>query len=100
MCSPVTLQVRSRIDSAAHREALQLVLDETGFLQDAKAKKLVKSVGTNGNGMASVEAVIYALGVTDGPTFDALMEALRADSSIELRAQGVQAGRLGTGQRI
>lgn len=42
------------------------------------------------------EAVLRALGISDGASFDSLLEALSADSNIELRAKGMvaQPGRM------
>ncbi len=42
------------------------------------------------------EAVLRALGISDGSSFDSLLEALSADSNIELRAKGMvaQPGRM------
>lgn len=48
-------------------------------------------MSTDEQGHAEIDVILTALGVVDGPTFDALMEALRRDSNIELRAQGVHA---------
>ncbi|GMH33905.1 hypothetical protein BSKO_01739 [Bryopsis sp. KO-2023] len=81
--------VRDRVVSEQYRDALHLLCDEVGFLVDAKARKLIESVPTDEQGLAQTEAILNAVGVVDGPTFDALMDALRAGSNIELRAQGV-----------
>ncbi|KAF5832552.1 sperm tail C-terminal domain-containing protein [Dunaliella salina] len=69
--------------------ALSLLVDEAGFLTDAKAKAVMEKLPKDEAGLVAAESIVRALGVVDGISFDTLMDALSADSNIEVKAKGL-----------
>lgn len=57
-----------------------MLCDEAGFLVDARAAKLVGALPATESGRVKADAVVRALGVTDGASFDALMAVLSTNS--------------------
>jgi hypothetical protein len=74
--SLLPVQVAERLKQPAYYGALTLLIDEAGFLMDQKTQALVSKLPQDQAGLVAAGAVLRALGVTDGPGFDALMEAL------------------------
>lgn len=67
--------------------ALCLLVDEAGFLIEPKTAALIARLPPCEGQLVAAEAVVRSLGVTDGPAFDALVDALRADGGAEAAAQ-------------
>lgn len=87
------VQLSGRLRDPRHWGALGLLCDEAGFLVDAKARAMLARLPQDaGNrdeaGMIKAESIVRSLGVTDGHAFDALLDALSADSPIEMRGKG------------
>lgn len=85
-------EVQRRIRDPKNYGALSLLCDEGGFLIDVKTRAMLDKLSKDDAGHVKAESVLRALGVVDGPSFDSLLEALTADSNIELRAKGLAAG--------
>ncbi|MEW5307357.1 MAG: hypothetical protein WDW36_009761 [Sanguina aurantia] len=86
-------ELSRRLRDPRHWGALGLLCDEAGFLVDAKARamlaRLAQDAGSRDEaGMIKAESIVRSLGVTDGHAFDALLDALSADSHIEMRPKG------------
>mmetsp|Transcript_35004 Transcript_35004/g.99216 ORF Transcript_35004/g.99216 Transcript_35004/m.99216 type:complete len:688 (-) Transcript_35004:130-2193(-) len=75
--------------------ALQLLVDEAGFLVDVKANKMLDALPKDELGRVRVDSILRALGVTDGASFDALMDALSATSKTYSKSKGVEGQKLG-----
>ena len=75
--------------------ALQLLVDEAGFLVDVKATKMLDALPKDELGRVKVDSILRALGVTDGASFDALMDALSATSKTYSKSKGVEGQKLG-----
>lgn len=73
------LQVAQRLSDPSYYGALCLLVDEAGFLIDAKAAALIAQLPASEGQLVAAEAIVRSLGVSDGPAFDALMDALSAD---------------------
>lgn len=73
------LQVAQRLSDPSYYGALCLLVDEAGFLIDAKAAALIAQLPASEGQLVAAEAIVRSLGVSDGPAFDALMGALSAD---------------------
>ena len=87
-------EVAERLKDARNWGALGLLVDEAGFLMDTKARNMVEKLSKDEAGLVKAEAIVRALGVSDGLSFDALLDALSADSSIDVRAKGLAASRM------
>lgn len=84
-------ELSERLNDVRYYGALSLLVDEGGFLIDLKARNMIERLPKEEQGLVRAEAIVRALGVTDTASFDALMDALSADSVIELRAKGLSA---------
>ena len=82
-------ELQERLRDPRYLGALSLLCDEAGFLVDSKVRSMVDRLSKDEDGMVKAESVLRSLGITDGPSFDALMEALSPESAIEMRAKGV-----------
>ncbi|WIA22959.1 hypothetical protein OEZ86_009886 [Tetradesmus obliquus] len=71
--------VAQRLSDPSYYGALCLLVDEAGFLIDAKAAALIAQLPPSEGQLVAAEAIVRSLGVSDGPAFDALMDALSAD---------------------
>ncbi|KAF6263341.1 sperm tail-domain-containing protein [Scenedesmus sp. NREL 46B-D3] len=72
-------EVAQRMSDPSYYGALCLLADEAGFLIDAKAAALIAQLPPSEGQAVAAKAVVRSLGVSDGPAFDALMDALSAD---------------------
>jgi hypothetical protein len=75
------VQVVQRLTAPHYYGALCLLVDEAGFLVESKTAALIAELPANEAKLVVAESIVRALGVTDGPGFDALMDALTADGS-------------------
>eukprot|EP00775_Hariotina_reticulata_P011515 gene11515-11658_t len=75
-------EVAQRLLDPQHYGALCLLVDEAGFLLEKKTAALIAQMPANEAKMVAADAIVRALGVTDGPAFDALMDALRNDQGL------------------
>lgn len=75
----VLLQVAQRLSEPGYFGALCLLVDEAGFLVESKTQALIAQLPASAGQMVAAEAIVRSLGVTDGPAFDALIDALSAD---------------------
>ncbi len=83
-------EVTTRLQEPTYFGALQLLCDEAGFLVDSKAHKMLASLPKHQDeGLIHAEAVVKALGVTDGASFDALMAALSVSEPESLGSQNM-----------
>ena len=73
------LQIAQRLAEPHLYGALCLLVDEAGFLLEPKAAALIEKLPAVEGKMVAAESIVRALGVTDGPAFDALIDALSAD---------------------
>lgn len=73
------LQVVHRITAPHYYGALCLLVDEAGFLVESKTAALIAELPADEAKLVAAESIVKALGVTDGPGFDALIEALTAE---------------------
>jgi hypothetical protein len=73
------VQVSQRLSDPSYYGALCLLVDEAGFLIDSKAAALIAQLPPNEGQLVAAEAIVRSLGVSDGPAFDALIDALSAD---------------------
>lgn len=73
-------QVASRLSLPRYYGALCLLTDTAGFLIEPKAASMIGALAHDEAGQVAASAIVRALGVTDGPGVEALMEALTADS--------------------
>lgn len=55
------------------------MVDEAGFLVESKTAALIAELPADEAKLVAAESIVKALGVTDGPGFDALIEALTAE---------------------
>lgn len=92
LCCAVRLFLPPLIPATAYSPS-QLLIDEAGFLMEVKTRKMVDSLPANEQGKVKLDTVLRALGITDGIAFDAMLDALSADSSVEARARNL--GRTG-----
>jgi len=69
-------ELQARLDDTRFWGALELLADEAGFLVDGKARAVIDRLPKSDKGAVQVAAILEALGVVDGPSFDALMGAL------------------------
>lgn len=67
-----------RLTTPHYYGALCLLVDEAGFLVESKTAALIAELPASKAKLVAAESVVRALGVTDGPGFDALMDALTA----------------------
>lgn len=81
--------VQERIRDPRNLGALQLLIDEGGFLLEARTRGMIEKLPKDDQGMVKLESILRALGVVDGMAFDSLLDALSADSSVEARARGM-----------
>lgn len=65
-----------RLTAPNYYGALCLLVDEAGFLVESKTAALLAELPANEAKLVAAESIVRALGVTDGPSFDALMDAL------------------------
>jgi hypothetical protein len=72
-------QVAQRLSDPSYYGALCLLVDEAGFLIDSKAAALIAQLPPSEGQLVAAEAIVRSLGVSDGPAFDALIDALSAD---------------------
>ena len=84
-------EVQERVRDQRYLGALTLLCDEAGFLVDAKARGMLEKLPKDEAGLIRAESVLRSLGIADGSSFEALMDALSADSTIEMRAKGMTA---------
>ncbi|KAG2426185.1 hypothetical protein HXX76_013166 [Chlamydomonas incerta] len=84
-------ELGERLRDGRNWGALGLLCDEAGFLIDIKARNMIERLSKDEQGLVKAEAILRSLGIADGSAFDALLEALSADSNIELRAKGMVA---------
>lgn len=82
-------ELQERLRDPRYYGALSLLVDEAGFLIDTKAHNMMERLPKDEAGLVAADSIVRALGVTDGSGFDALMGALSADSTIEMRAKGM-----------
>ncbi|EFJ47566.1 hypothetical protein VOLCADRAFT_81425 [Volvox carteri f. nagariensis] len=82
-------EVAERLREPRNWGALGLLCDEAGFLLDAKARHMIERLPKDEQGLVKAEAILRALGIADGSSFDQLMDALSADSTVEMRAKGM-----------
>ncbi|GLC76023.1 DNA replication checkpoint protein Drc1 [Pleodorina starrii] len=94
-------EVAERLRDGRNWGALGLLCDEAGFLLDAKAKHMIERLPKDEQGLVKAEGILRALGISDGASFDSLMDALSADSTVEMRAKGmgVPAARITDGEK-
>jgi hypothetical protein len=59
----------------------------TPYTRVLNSPSIVVSPVQDEAGLLAAESIVRALGVADGSGFDALMDALSADSNIEIRAK-------------
>ncbi len=98
-------ELQERLHDPRYSGALALLVDEAGFLVEAKTRNMLERLSKDEAGLIAAESIVRALGVADGAGFTALVDALSADSSIDLRAKvgrplfgcrhGVRGARLG-----
>lgn len=69
-------QVVQRLTAPHYYGALCLLVDEAGFLLESKTAALIAELPANEAKLVAADSIVRALGVTDGPGFEALMEAL------------------------
>mmetsp|Transcript_18056 Transcript_18056/g.45712 ORF Transcript_18056/g.45712 Transcript_18056/m.45712 type:complete len:694 (-) Transcript_18056:255-2336(-) len=81
--------VQDRIRDGRYYGALGLLTDEAGFLIDSKTRKMLDALPKDEVGKVKVESILRALGVTDGASFDALMDALSANSKTYSKSKGL-----------
>mmetsp|Transcript_4676 Transcript_4676/g.15483 ORF Transcript_4676/g.15483 Transcript_4676/m.15483 type:complete len:645 (+) Transcript_4676:346-2280(+) len=68
--------LRERMEDPKYRALLRLLVSESGFLVDAKlARALEGAVGEDGDALRA-DSIVRALGISDGPAFDALVACL------------------------
>ncbi|KAG2497477.1 hypothetical protein HYH03_004630 [Edaphochlamys debaryana] len=84
-------ELTERLRDPRNYGALGMLCDEAGFLIDAKAKHMIDRLAKDEAGLVKAEAILRSLGIADGSAFDSLLEALSADSNIEMRAKGMVA---------
>ena len=84
-------EVQERLRDPRYYGALSLLCDEAGFLVDSRARGMLDKLPKDEAGLVKAESVLRAMGVADGSSFEALMDALSADSAIEMRAKGMTA---------
>ncbi|KXZ47783.1 hypothetical protein GPECTOR_33g665 [Gonium pectorale] len=84
-------ELSERLHDARNWGALGLLCDEAGFLIDVKARNMIERLPKDEQGLVKAEAILRALGISDGASFDGLMDALSADSNVEMRAKGMVA---------
>ena len=84
-------ELQDRLRDQRYYGALSLLCDEAGFLVDAKVRGMLEKLPKDEAGLVKAESVLRSLGITDGSSFEALMDALSADSTIEMRAKGMTA---------
>lgn len=80
-----------RLTAPHYYGALCLLVDEAGFLVESKTAALIGELPANEAKLVAAESIVRALGVTDGPGFDAFMDALTAvggDGSINGNTTG------------
>lgn len=77
-----------RLTAPHYYGALCLLVDEAGFLVESKTAALIAELPANEAKLVAADSIVRALGVTDGPGFDTLMEALTADGSGSLSNAG------------
>lgn len=88
-CRCCDLQVALRLAEPHLYGALCLLVDEAGFLIEPKAAALIEKLPAAESKMVAAQSIVRALGVTDGPAFDALIDALSADSGSGAAYHGV-----------
>jgi len=81
-------ELAARLHDPRYAGALGMLCDEAGFLVDSKAQSMLEKLPRDEAGRVRAESILRALGIADGAAFDALMAALRPDSTIEMRAKG------------
>jgi hypothetical protein len=86
--------VAQRLTAPHYYGALCLLVDEAGFLVESKTAALIAELPANEAKLVAADSIVRALGVTDGPGFDALMEALSADGSGSLSNAGGECTRI------
>jgi hypothetical protein len=86
-------QVVQRLTAPHYYGALCLLVDEAGFLVESKTAALIAELPANEAKLVAAESIVRALGVTDGPGFDALMDALTADGSGSISNAGGEWGK-------
>jgi hypothetical protein len=72
-------------------------VDEAGFLVESKTAALIAELPANEAKLVAADSIVRALGVTDGPGFDALMEALTANGNGSLSNAGGERVRIWVG---
>mmetsp|Transcript_5457 Transcript_5457/g.9456 ORF Transcript_5457/g.9456 Transcript_5457/m.9456 type:complete len:705 (-) Transcript_5457:793-2907(-) len=82
------LQLQERLRDVRYSGALALLVDEAGFLVEGKVRSMLDRLAKDEAGLVAAESIVRAVGVTDGAGLAALMEALSADSNVELRSKG------------
>ncbi|GAX84384.1 hypothetical protein CEUSTIGMA_g11806.t1 [Chlamydomonas eustigma] len=82
-------EVQENLKDSRNYGALSLLCDEAGFLIDAKVRSMLDKLSKDEAGHVKAESVLKALGVSDGSSFNALMDALTASSTVEMRAKGM-----------
>lgn len=80
-------QLAERLEDPRSWGALDLLCDEAGFLVDGKARALVDKLPKSEQGSVQVKAILGALGIDDGPSFDALLAALSDSPAAALPGQ-------------
>ena len=80
-------ELQARLQDARYTGALNLLVDEAGFLVEAKVRNMLERLPKDEAGKVAAESIVRSLGIADGTGFEALVSALSADSSIELRAK-------------
>ncbi|CAG9464630.1 unnamed protein product [Pedinophyceae sp. YPF-701] len=78
-------KLQERLQERKYMGLLSLLLDEAGFLIEARAKALLNTLPADEQGRVAVDAVLNALGVQDVETLDALVEHL----SLKGRGRGL-----------
>lgn len=80
-------ELQEKLRDPRYSGALSLLVDEAGFLVESKTRNMLERLSKDEAGLIAAESIVRALGVTNGPGFNALMDALSADSSLDMRAK-------------